>query len=297
MVMMIATLEQWRTPNPTTDSKITSFVDPLAGLFAHSLRSPVLRRPDEEGLENEEIFFPSLDGVNLEGWFIPAKGSNKLNIANHPLPRNRSGFPGHLPDFGLFGGFEVSFIKDYKALHNAGYNVLAYDLRNPGRSGAGSSGICGIGLLESRDVVDSIKYARSQGDWPVEPLSRDAKALIALQPVSSRIFVETGAKNAGLEPAEAAKAFVTKIYHLTGFRLDELTPIPYTKYVNIPTLVAQIRKDESVKPSDAQNIYDGIGAQEKELFWIEGTTRRFDGYNYFGEHPERMLGWFKKFLR
>ncbi|RZK59345.1 MAG: hypothetical protein EOP27_00305 [Rhodococcus sp. (in: high G+C Gram-positive bacteria)] len=24
-------------------------------------------------------------------------------------------------------------------------------------------------------------------------------------------------------------------------------------------------------------------------FWIEGTTERFRGYNYFGEHPELML--------
>jgi uncharacterized protein len=28
------------------------------------------------------------------------------------------------------------------------------------------------------------------------------------------------------------------------------------------------------------------------LVWIEGTTRRFDGYNYFGEHPEIPIDWF-----
>ncbi|MFC9841225.1 hypothetical protein ACFVKB_46900 [Rhodococcus sp. NPDC127530] len=35
-----------------------------------------------------------------------------------------------------------------------------------------------------------------------------------------------------------------------------------------------------------------IAAEDKKLFWIEGTTQRFRGYNYFGEHPEPMLEWF-----
>jgi pimeloyl-ACP methyl ester carboxylesterase len=39
------------------------------------------------------------------------------------------------------------------------YSVLAYDLRNHGRSGAGSGGIVAIGLLEYRDVIGSLRYA------------------------------------------------------------------------------------------------------------------------------------------
>ena len=39
-----------------------------------------------------------------------------------------------------------------------------------------------------------------------------------------------------------------------------------------------------------------MGAQEKELFWIEGSDQRFYAYNYFGEHPERLVGWFEKHM-
>ena len=46
------------------------------------------------------------------------------------------------------------------------------------------------------------------------------------------------------------------------------------------------------RPEDVQSIYDAIPVQEKKLVWIEGTTRRFDGYNYFGEHPEVAIDWF-----
>jgi hypothetical protein len=59
-------------------------------------RAPVLHSPSEHGLEHEDVTFPALDGVPLEGWFIPAPGSSKLIIANHPLGFSRSGIPAHL---------------------------------------------------------------------------------------------------------------------------------------------------------------------------------------------------------
>jgi hypothetical protein len=43
-------------------------------------------------------------------------------------------------------------------------------------------------------------------------------------------------------------------------------------------------------PEEAQKTFDLLGSNEKELLWIEGTTRRFsDGYNYFGRHPEKVI--------
>jgi hypothetical protein len=44
--------------------------------------------------------------------------------------------------------------------------------------------------------------------------------------------------------------------------------------------------------------FDLLASNEKELFWIEGTTRRFkDGYNYFGRHPERIIAFFDKHMK
>jgi uncharacterized protein len=50
------------------------------------------------------------------------------------------------------------------------------------------------------------------------------------------------------------------------------------------------------RPDDVQSIYDAIPVEDKELHWIEGTDRRFDGYNYFGQHPEVPIAWFDKHL-
>ncbi|SHW45329.1 Uncharacterised protein [Mycobacteroides abscessus subsp. abscessus] len=44
----------------------------------------------------------------------------------------------------------MNFLPEYKALHDAGYNVLAYDMRNHGMSGQGNGGVAGIGLTALR---------------------------------------------------------------------------------------------------------------------------------------------------
>jgi alpha/beta superfamily hydrolase len=54
----------------------------------------------------------------------------------------------------------VNFIPDYRILHEAGFAVLSYDLRNHGLSGAANGGIVTGGVHEARDVAGSLAYAR-----------------------------------------------------------------------------------------------------------------------------------------
>ena len=54
--------------------------------------------------------------------------------------------------------------------------------------------------------------------------------------------------------------------HLTGFRLDAETPLPYAKHVKVPTMMAQLRRDFLIHAEpDGQAIFGALGAQEKEL--------------------------------
>ena len=112
-----------------------------AKLIATSQRSPIIRRPDTYGLVFEDVSFQATDGVTLEGWYIPAKKpSDKIVVCNHFSPGNRYGYAGHLRGWRTAGGFEVNFLPKYKALVEAGYNVLAYDLRNHGYSASAQGG-------------------------------------------------------------------------------------------------------------------------------------------------------------
>jgi uncharacterized protein len=287
------------------------FINGLADMMAYSTRTPILRRPDEYGMEYEDVFFPAMDGVTLEGWFIPAD-SDRLIICNHPMPCNRYGYPGHLEPWTDFGGFEVNFLPETKILHDAGYNILAYDIRNHGRSGMGSGGIIGHGVLEYRDVIGSLHYTKSRTDTKdmktalysrclganstivgMKKYPEDFShilAMIALQPAAPRGFVEGALDRAGI--AGGRESFDKALHRRSGYRLDDFRPIEDTRAVTVPTLVAQVHDDFTMPPSYVEEIYDNISAEDKKLFWIEGTDLRFQGYNYFGEHPELVLEWF-----
>lgn len=299
--------------------KLHPMIEQYANLFKNGARTPVLRRPSDYGMEYEDAFFPSLDGVPLEAWFIPAN-SKKLLIVNHPMTCNRYGFPGHLPPWNtMFGGFEVNFLPELKHLHEAGYNILTYDLRNCGMSGEANANTSGLGLLECRDVVGSLRYAKSRKDlaemktglysrcmggnstiiamakWPEE--FTHIKALVLLNVVSGRTFIERGAESLHLDPEKAAMRLDERLRELTGFRLDEETPLPYAPQVKVPTLMAQLRRDFLIHAErDGQAIFDGLGASEKELVWIEESNQRFYAYNHFGQHPEKLLGWLAKHM-
>lgn len=290
--------------------EIEKFINATVDLFTQSYRTPILRTPNEYGMEYEDVFFPAMDGVTLEGWFIPAK-SDRLIILNHPMPANRYGYPGHLDPWKNFGGFEVNFLPEYKALHDAGYNILTYDMRNHGRSGAGNGGLIGHGIFEYRDVIGSLRYAKSRHDTKEMKIAlysrclganstivamkkhpeefKEVKTLIALQPVTPKVFLEKAMEINGIE--NGIKIFEKAYYNRSGLHLNDVWPIEDSKAVTIPTLVAQVHNDFLTKPSNVQEIYDTISAKDKKLFWIEGTDRRFDGYNYFGENPKLILDW------
>ena len=288
-------------------------------MFAHGARTPVLKRPSDVGMDYEDVFFPSMDGTPLEAWFIPAD-SDRLLIVNHPMTCNRYGFPGHLePRNTMFGGFEVDFLPELRHLHDAGYNILTYDLRNSGLSSDANGVTSGLGLLESRDVVGSLRYVRSRPElaamklglfsrcmggnstiiamdfWPEE--FADVQALALLNVVSGKTFIERGAQNIGQDPAEAARMLDERLRQLTGFRLDEETPRPHAHAVTVPTLMTQLRRDFLVNAEqDGQEIFDALGTKTKELLWIDDSNQRFYVYNYFGQHPEKLIAWFDEHI-
>jgi len=303
-----------------TDQQATRFIKQLASAYRLA-RSPILRKPEEYGLEYEDVFFPSLDGVPLEGWFFPCAGSDKLVIANHPMWFNRYGFPAHLEPWkqlGAAGGndFEVNFMPDYKNLHDAGYNVLAYDMRSHGHSGSANGQIGTNGLFESRDVVGSLRYVKAREDtrdMTVGLFSRccggnatlvamtrypeyftDIRCMVYPEPISVRPFIERIATIVGVP--DRVEEIGREIELITSFPVDEMSPVEYAKNVHVPTFISSVHDDALTYPSDVQTIFDNVPAKDKKLFWIEGTTRRWDGYNYFPGNPAQMLEWFDKYM-
>ena len=82
-----------------------------------------------------------------------------------------------------------------------------------------------------------------------------------------------------------------ELMKMGAFTAAEMTPHLWAHAVKMPTMIVQVLDDEWTRnPEDGQKTFDLLGAAEKELFWIEGTTKRFkDGYNWFARHPETVL--------
>ena len=305
-----------------TDGQIDRVLNQMADSFSQQLRSPILHSPSEENLDYEDVTFLSLDDVPLEGWFIPAAGSNKLIIANHPMGFSRSGIPAHLEPWRSIwrssgNDFEVNLVPDYKILHDAGYNVLAYDLRNFGLSGAANGGIASSGVFESRDVIGSLKYARSREDtsgmtvglfsrclgcsstfraMADDPAAfRDVRCLVGPQPVTMKIIVERRLSLLGV-PADRIEDLERRIVLRTSIGFGQRAPVEWAKHVCVPTFLYQVHDDVLTQPNDVQAMFDNIPVADKKLRWINGTSARWDGYLEFQRRPEAMLEWFAEHM-
>ena len=309
-----------QAPGPT-DEQIDRILDATADSFARQLRSPIMHSPSEQDLDYQDVSFPALDGVALEGWFIRAEGSDKPIIANHPMGFSRSGIPAHLEPWRSIwtssgNAFEVNFIPDCKILHNAGYNILAYDLRNFGLSGAANGGIASSGIFESRDVLGSLRYVRDRRDtrdMTIGLFSRclgcsstfcamtkdrrtfeGVRCLVGPQPVTMRIIM-TRLALAGI-PVDRIQDLEQRIVLRTSIGFGPRSPQEWARHVCIPTFLYQVHDDMLTEPSDVQAMFDNIPVDDKRLEWIRSTTARWDGYLEFQRRPEPMLEWFEKHM-
>ncbi len=283
-------------------------------------RTPVHKTPADHGIIDwEDVYFPSDDGVPLEAWYVPADGgeTDKLIVMNHPMPMSRSGFTGHWGEpWSGVDAIEIDFVAILAHLVRDGYNVLSYDLRNHGNSGSANGGVCGIGRYEWRDCVGAKKYIDAHprlskmtiglysqctgANAQYEAISRlpemfaDVRCLFSPLAVSMTALMGEFAKLQGVDDYMDLMDLEQK--KLGGFTNSEMTPHLFAAAVKIPTMITQVKDDLWTTQEDGQMTFDLLGAADKEIFWIEGTPRRFDGYNYYGNNPARMLAWFGKYM-
>ncbi|MDN3060058.1 hypothetical protein PH213_37200 [Streptomyces sp. SRF1] len=300
-----------------TGAEIDTSLSMMADQYALSPRSPIMRTPASQGLAYDDISFEATDGTPLEGWYVPAPDSDKLVIVNHPRWFSRSGLPAHLEPWksiGAYGGndFEVDFIPDVRVLHDAGYNVLTYDLRNFGHSGSANGGLTSNGIFEARDVLGSLRYVRDRSDlrdmaiglfsrclgcagtifaMRDDPVAFDGvRCLVGCQPLSVRVILQQALVLAGI-PDHHIDRLDELIRLRVSFSLDEMSPLRAIGSVQLPTLLYQVRDDVMTRAEDVQSMYDALPVRDKRLLWIEGTTRRWDGYTYFQRNPREILDW------
>lgn len=288
----------------------TALLETLAQGLSVPPRLPVLRRPDEIGLDYTPVQFSTADGVTLSGWFMPGRSGHVI-VSNHFSPGNKYGFAGHLDGLGFAGGFEVNFLPRYKALVEAGYSVLAYDQRGHGDSSDGPGGISGVGALEWQDLLAALDYLRGRGDVTglslftmcmganaaINAMARapgafaDVSSMIAIAPLKGRTTIARHCARAGIDPAAGLAAFAPRYHALSGLRVEDHDITEKARAICVPTFFVQLREDMNSRWQDVQEMAD-LTPVETKVLYIEDIPWRFHGYRYFSDHPEMMLDWF-----
>jgi pimeloyl-ACP methyl ester carboxylesterase len=282
-------------------------------------RQPVPKTPADYGLNYQNADFKSIDGVTIKGWLIPGK-NNKLIVMTHVGGLTKYGSTVAYKSFSKLFNQEIEFLKVARHLHNEGYGVLMFDFRNHGESDPSpNGGKAGVGLEEYQDVVAAMDYIQKNNvtknmdvgfvsfcmgaNSTIIAMSKQpeafkkVKCMVAVQPISMEVFIRTYAKkrlttSGGRLLFPAIKFFAN---HQSKYRLEDMSPKDYVNDIKVPTLYVQVRNDPWTELSDIIGFYESTQA-EKEFFWLEGLTHRFHGYQYFGDTPQKMLEWLKKWM-
>ena len=98
--------------------------------------------PSQLSLAFEDIEFQSTDGERLSGWYIPAPDARKTVIFVH----------GH-------GADRREGMRWFSAIHQAGFSILSFDLRNSGNS---TGSFSSMGYYEQRDLIAAVDYLHIQ---------------------------------------------------------------------------------------------------------------------------------------
>jgi predicted alpha/beta-fold hydrolase len=285
----------------------------------HLDRQPVPKTPADYGMTYQKVDFAAEDNVKLKAWLIPGT-SNKLVVMTHVGGLTKYGSTVTFKSFSKLFNKEIEFLKVARHLHDAGYGVLMFDFRNHGESDSSpDGGKVAVGLDEYKDVVAAMNYLQSSPDtknldvgfvsfcmganstiiaMSKQPQAfKNIKCLVAVQPISMAIFVRTYAKKR--LTAVGGKLLFPVIQFFVNLqskhRLQDMSPRDYVKDLKVPTLYVQVRNDPWTELSDILGFYEATST-EKEFFWLESFTHRFEGYQYFGENPQRMMDWLKKWM-
>jgi uncharacterized protein len=277
----------------------------LTKLMIVGRRAPIDRTPRDAGLGYEEIGFDATDGVRLGGWFIPSGKDHGPAVAFvHGWLWNRLGnVAGQVP----VDDRSVDFLPAAKALHDAGYHVLLFDLRNHGDS-ARKLPIT-YGLREAHDVQGALEYLRARTE--VDPgrigllgcsmganasiygaaASPPVKAILAVQATRVTRFNHNYAKDEFGALGPYLLKPVGPLYKLMGApALSEEDPaVPAAQLADTVVKYVQATGDPW---GDMRDTEDFVAATPNATLVRYEAGGRYEGYRYVNEEVADVAAFF-----
>jgi dienelactone hydrolase len=285
----------------------------LVGLMIAGTRQPLWQAPPELGLRAEPVEFSSDDGVALRGWFVHRSGDDGAPapavVFVHGWGWNRLGNQaGHtlLPDR------TVRFLPAARALAEAGFHVLLFDLRNHGESTAAWP--VTFGVRESRDVVGAVAMLRKRPDVDRRrigaigysmganaviyaiPRCQPIRAAVAVQPTSAPVFEPRLARTT-MGPAGPLLAKLAEPLHMAFGAPPHAEIAPARAAANLGEtrmLYIQGSGDQWGTVEDVRSIAQATPNAQPLV--VAPSQDRFGGYLYVEEHLDEIVGFFEQNL-
>lgn len=273
----------------------------LVGLAAAATIPLMARRePDPEddpanyGVAREAITFPSRDGLELGGYWIPAADTARGTVIMCP---------------GQNGSLDKD-IPQAIPLHEAGFNVLMFDFRAHGRS---EGELVTIGALEQADLFGALDYLETtHGITRVGVLGLSMGAgvslMVAAQDQRVAALVVDGAYTrlarilSGYLQIRGVPGFLarpfTRVMLLagslrTGYVISHANPVDLAARIAVPVLFIHGECDPFVSNAEVDSLRAQIGA-DTDLWRVPDCGHRETFGTYPDDYNARVIAWFEQ---
>ena len=258
--------------------------------------------PSSQNIEFEQVSFIGEDGLTLPGWYMAS--SNKTSIKNNNNDKAILLVHGR-------GADRTEGMRYAKPLIEAGYNVLAFDMRHPRQN---PSIISTMGFHEKKDVIAALNFLEKEKnikDIGLMGFSMGAAAGIIVMAKDQRVKVGvfSGGYAHGMDVlSEQAKRIhglpryplmpiVEKLFEWRGdLDSDEINPEKYIGQISPrPVYIMHGTADQTVDFSHGQRLFSA--ANEPKLFWQAQGGRHTRLWQHDKEKAESsVVEFFNRYL-
>lgn len=249
----------------------------------HPPRRPLDVTPAQRGMPYRDVSFQTADGLTLRGWWIPGRKHASVVMIhgygnNREEPLSRAGY-----------------------LHDAGYNLLLFDLRGHGQSqGDGTT----VGYREPLDAHAAVAFAHQLDPGPIALFGYSLGAAVALEDAAVDPAVTAVIEDSGF--SSVADVFPVRFSAVTGLpdvpfaaataafgtlefgpEVWSVRPVAMAATLERPLLVIIGGEDTIVPPAEGLAIYSAARGP-KQLLEIP-TAGHVDGYYAANRLYERTV--------
>jgi uncharacterized protein len=255
----------------------------------HPLRRDLGPTPAARGMRYSDVSFKTSDGLTLRGWWIPGSRDQTV-VMVHGLSNNRR-----------------EGLDKAGYLHQAGYNLLVFDLRGHGQSdGSGTT----MGYREPADVSAAVAEARSLSPGPIALIGYSLGAAVSVEEAAVNPDVTAVVEDSGFSSAGAVfMARFSEVTHLPdmpwaaavvafgqmdiGTSLWNVQPAAMAARLHKPLLAIVGTSDTIVPPSEGLALFKAA-AGPKQLLEVPGAGHVQAYYTDNALYERTVLGFLAK---